>query len=54
MIKISVKLAVNVISLHTNCVKREFHERQFSLSIMILGEKLVNFGMISHELAKIA
>ena len=47
------ELTENVISLHTNYVKREIRERQFSLSIVIYGEKHVNFIVISHKIAEI-
>ena len=43
---------MNMISPFTICVKREIREWQFSLFIMILNGKLVNFSVISGELAE--
>ena len=47
------ELSVIVISLLTIWVKHEFREWQFTLHIVILGKKLINFIVISHEIAKI-
>ena len=44
--------SVNVISLITICVKCEIREWQFYLFIMILSDKLINFSMISREIAE--
>ena len=47
------ELSVNVISLFNICVKREIRKLQFSLSIVILSEKLVNFSFDSRAIAEI-
>ena len=44
---------MNVILLLTICVKREFCTWQFSPFIVILNEKIVNFQVISREIAEI-
>ena len=45
--------SVKVISLLTICMKREICEWQFSLFFLILSEKIVNFSVISREIAEI-
>ena len=47
------KKSVNVISRFTICMNSEVRERLFSLSFVILSEKLVIFCVISRDIAKI-
>jgi len=47
-----MKLSVNVVSFFIICGNREIGEWQCSLFLVILSEKLANFWLISHEIAK--
>ena len=47
------ELSVNLISLLNICVKREIRKLEFSLSIVILSEKLVNFSIKSRAIPEI-
>ena len=47
------EMSLNVISHLTICVKREIRNDNFSSFIVILSEKLVNFSVISGEIAEI-
>ena len=48
------EFSMNVVSLLMFYVKREIHEGQFSPFFVILSDELVNFIVISHEIAEIA
>ena len=53
LFEVICELSVNVISLLNICVKREIRKLEFSLSIVILSEKLVNFSFNSRAIAEI-
>ena len=47
------ELSANLISLLNICAKCEIRKLEFSLSIVILSEKLVNFSFDSRAIAEI-
>ena len=51
--QILCELSANMISHLNICVKREIRKLEFSLSIVILSEKIVNFSVHSRAIPEI-
>ena len=47
------ELNMNVISRFSTWVKHELHEQNLTVSLVILSEKITDFSVISHKVAKI-
>ena len=53
LFEVICELSVNVISLLNICVKRKIRKLEFSRSIMILSEKIVDFSFNSRAIPEI-